>query len=88
MGTYELQIREAKEAAWTTVSTSLKGTAARKRNLDPEGCYTFRVRPVTREGGEGAPFAPGEWYFSPPNAPEFKPKPPRPQNNARRGLAT
>ena len=76
MGTYELQIREAKEAAWTTVSTSLKGTAARKRNLDPEGRYTFRVRPVMREGEEGAPFAPGEWYFSPPNAPEFKPTPP------------
>ena len=74
VASYELQIREAQESSWTTVSTSLKGNAARKRNLSTDGKYTFRVRPSTFEGDAGG--GAEKWYFSPPNATEFQPMPP------------
>jgi nucleoredoxin len=62
---YELQLREARDPVWTTVSQSLAGTVAKKRNLDPTGRYFFRVRP-----------AEGAWAFSAANAADFKPTPP------------
>ena len=67
---YELQLREAKERSWTTVSKALSGTAVRKKNLEPTGRYLFRVKPVA------GPADVGSWAFSAPNTVEFRPQPP------------
>jgi len=68
--TFELQMREAGDAGWSSVAKALKGTVARKRNLDPAGGYSFRVKPNTEKEAEGKG---GEgWSFSAPNPIEFK----------------
>jgi len=62
------------------VSASLGGLVARKRNLDPKGKYSFRVRPTLPPpsvGGGGGGGDDGAWFFSAPNAAEFKPVGPK-----------
>jgi len=70
---YELQVRDSTcDAGWTTVSTSLKGTVAKKKNLSQAGRYSFRVRPSLQDESQ-----PGEkWSFSAPNATDFRPRSP------------
>jgi len=69
---YELQVRDSTcDAGWTTVSASLKGTVAKKKNLSQDGRYSFRVRPFVQDDGA----KPGEkWAFSAPNATDFRVK--------------
>jgi thiol-disulfide isomerase/thioredoxin len=47
---YELQMREnTGGSGWKTISSSLSGTQARKKNLSSKNGYQFRVRPAASE---------------------------------------
>lgn len=41
---YELQLREGENGTWSTLSNSIRGNLIRKKNLDNETTYFFRVR--------------------------------------------
>jgi hypothetical protein len=60
--TYELQIRESTSPTWTTISASLSGNVAKKKNLNKASSYHFRVKP--NEAG---------WTYSLSNNVPFKP---------------
>ncbi|KNC83729.1 hypothetical protein SARC_04034 [Sphaeroforma arctica JP610] len=43
---YKLQMRSADDAEWSDVASNLTSTSVRKRNLDKDNTYSFRVRAV------------------------------------------
>jgi thiol-disulfide isomerase/thioredoxin len=47
---YELQMKTELEEEWRTLSASIKGTTIRKKNLEDDKIYQFRIRAHLREG--------------------------------------
>jgi hypothetical protein len=83
--TYELQIREESAPKWSTIGSGLKATMARKKQLDAEGSYFFRIKPIfTASSTSSSSSSPNEerekkkggdisWTYSSANAVGFKP---------------
>eukprot|EP01134_Creolimax_fragrantissima_P007768 CFRG7768T1 len=51
--TYKLQVRGDTASEWSNVSSELKGTTVRKRNLTPGRSYSFRIRAIEAGGNDG-----------------------------------
>mmetsp|Transcript_45787 Transcript_45787/g.111480 ORF Transcript_45787/g.111480 Transcript_45787/m.111480 type:complete len:340 (+) Transcript_45787:68-1087(+) len=62
--TYEVQWRSDQHSSWEVASSTLKGTAVRKKNLKVGVAHYFRVRPSSlADGGDAL----ATWGMSPPS---------------------
>mmetsp|Transcript_36956 Transcript_36956/g.57691 ORF Transcript_36956/g.57691 Transcript_36956/m.57691 type:complete len:377 (+) Transcript_36956:20-1150(+) len=59
---YELQISDAAYPVWQTVSTNIQHPAVKKKGLDANTKYIFRVRPLFAHEDSAS------WAFSPPSS--------------------